>query len=201
MISPGAFIHPTAILESEIEIYEDVKIWHFCHIRSHAILERHVSLGRDVYVDAGVHIGHHTRVQNGVSLYQGLNIAPWGFIGPHSIFTNDPVPRVGTKSWSIVPTTLETGMSIGAGAIVRCGVTIGAFALIGAGAIVTKDVPPFHLAMGLPAQCHQMICACGRTFLPIASKDSELVRTCCRDNLVPELLEEVEEYMKQRRMS
>jgi carbonic anhydrase/acetyltransferase-like protein (isoleucine patch superfamily) len=92
-------------------------------------------------------------------------------------------------------------MSIGAGAIIRCGITIGAFAMIGAGAIVTKDVPPFHLAVGFPAQCRQMVCSCGRTFLPIATKDSELVRDCCSRNLVPELLAEVQELMKKRRMS
>jgi hypothetical protein len=72
--------------------------------------------------------------------------------------------------------------------------------MIGAGAIVTKDVPPFHLAIGFPAQCHQMVCACGRTFLPIASRDSELVRDCCVQNLVPELLTEAQELMEQRRL-
>ena len=200
MISPHAYIHPTAVVESQAEIQDRVKVWHFCHIRDQAVLEHDVSLGKDVYVDTGVRIGHHTRVQNGVSIFQGLEIAPWGFIGPHAIFTNDPAPRVGSKSWKIVPTVLQTGMSIGAGAIIRCGITIGAFAMIGAGAIVTKDVPPFHLAIGFPAHTQQMVCSCGRTFLPIASKDSELIRDCCVQNLVPELLEEVRELMESRRV-
>jgi UDP-2-acetamido-3-amino-2,3-dideoxy-glucuronate N-acetyltransferase len=201
LISWRAFVHPSAVIETNVEIQDDVKIWHFCHVREHAVIEHHVSLGKDVYVDIGVRIGHHTRIQNGVSVFQGLRISPWGFVGPHVIFTNDPTPRVGSKAWQIVPTGLETGMSIGAGAIIRCGVTIGAFAMIGAGAIVTKDIPPFHLAIGFPAQCHQMVCACGRTFLPIASKDSDLVRECCAQNLVPELLTEVRELMRQRQLS
>ncbi len=201
MISPHAFVHSTAVVEPLAEIQDHVKVWHFCHIRENAVLEHHVSLGRDVYVDIGVRVGHHTRIQNGVSVFQGLTVSPWGFIGPHAIFTNDPAPRVGSKSWKIVPTVLETGMSIGAGAIIRCGITIGAFAMIGAGAIVTKNVPPFHLAVGFPAECRQMVCACGQTFLPIATNDKELVRDCCLRNLVPELLTEVQDLMKKRRMS
>jgi acyl-[acyl carrier protein]--UDP-N-acetylglucosamine O-acyltransferase len=201
LISPRAFVHPSAVIENDVEIQDNVKVWHFCHVREHAVIEHDVSLGKDVYIDIGVRVGHHTRIQNGVSVFQGLKISPWGFVGPHVIFTNDPTPRVGSIAWHIVPTRLETGMSIGAGAIIRCGVTIGAFAMIGAGAIVTKDVPPFHLAIGFPAQCHQMVCACGRTFLPIASRDSELVRDCCVQNLVPELLTEAHALMQQRRLS
>jgi acetyltransferase-like isoleucine patch superfamily enzyme len=193
------YAHPTAVVEDGANLAEDAKVWHFCHVRKGAILEKAVSLGKDVYVDSGVRIGHHTRVQNGVSIYQGLEIGPWCFVGPHVIFTNDQTPRVGSKAWNIVPTKLEMGMSIGAGAIIRCGVTVGAFAMIGAGAIVTKDVPPFHLAMGFPAQCHQMVCACGQTFLPIATKDAELLRDCCQNNLLPELLVEVKELLAKRK--
>lgn len=193
------YAHPTAVVEEGAKLSEDVKVWHFCHVRKGATLERAVSLGKDVYVDTDVRIGHHTRIQNGVSIYQGLEIGAWCFVGPHVIFTNDQTPRVGSKAWKIVPTKLEKGMSIGAGAIIRCGVTVGAFSMIGAGAIVTKDVPAFHLAIGFPAQCHQMVCACGQTFLPIASKDSELLRDCCQNNLLPELMEEVKELLEQRK--
>lgn len=195
----GAFVHESAYVEDKVELHEDAKVWHFCQVRKEAVLETAVSLGKDVYIDAGVRVGHHTRIQNGVSVYQGLKIAPWCFIGPHVIFTNDQTPRVGAKNWTVVETKLEMGMSIGAGAIIRCGITIGAFAMIGAGAIVTKDVPPFHLAIGFPAQCHQMVCACGQTFLPIASRDSELVRDCCKQNLMPELYAEVLELMSKRK--
>lgn len=195
------YSHPTAVVEDGANLQEDVKVWHFCHVRKGATLEKAVSLGKDVYVDTGVRIGHHSRVQNGVSIYQGLEIGPWCFVGPHVIFTNDQTPRVGSRAWKIVPTKLEMGMSIGAGAIIRCGITIGAFSMLGAGAIVTKDVPPFHLAMGFPAQCHQMVCACGQTFLPIASKDSELLRDCCKANLLPELFVEVEALLRSRKQT
>lgn len=198
MIANNAFIHPSAYIEADVELQENTKIWHFCHIRNKAVLENSVSVGKDVYIDTGVRVGHHTRIQNGVSIYQGLIIEPWCFIGPHVIFTNDLTPRVGSKHWKLVETTLKKGMSIGAGAIIRCGITIGEFAMIGAGAIVTKDVPAFHLAMGFPAQCHQMVCACGQTFLPIASKNNELLRDCCKTNLLPELYKEAEELLKQR---
>jgi len=193
------YAHPSSFVEEGAILEDDAKVWHFCHVRKGAVLGNSVSLGKDVYIDTGVHVGHHSRIQNGVSVYQGLKIAPWCFVGPHVIFTNDQNPRVGTKSWELVETNLEIGMAIGAGAIIRCGVTIGAFAMIGAGAIVTKDVPPFHLAMGFPAQCHQMVCACGKTFLPIASPDSDLVRDCCKENLVPELYQEVLELMLRRK--
>lgn len=195
------YAHPTAIVETGARLEEDVKVWHFCHVRNGAVLERSVSLGKDVYIDCDVKVGHHTRIQNGVSVYQGLEIGPWSFVGPHVIFTNDQTPRVGSRAWKIVPTKLEMGMSIGAGAIIRCGITIGAFAMIGAGAIVTKDVPAFHLAIGFPAQCHQMVCACGQTFLPIASKDSELLRDCCKQNLIPELYEQVDAFLQQRKLA
>lgn len=185
----GAFVHRTAVIDEGAVLHEGVRVWHFCHVRSTAVLERDVSLGRDVYVDSGVRIGRGSRVQNGVSVFAGLRVAPWCFIGPHVTFTNDISPRAGKTSWTIVETQLETGSAIGAGAIVRCGITLGAFAMVGAGAIVTKSVPPFHLALGFPAECRQMVCACGETFLPIASTSGELVRDCCKEHLAAEVYE------------
>lgn len=184
-----AFVHPTAVIDEGAELGSDVKVWHFCHVRSGAVLGDGVSLGRDVYVDDGVRIGRGSRVQNGVSVFAGLQVAPHCFIGPHAIFTNDQSPRAGKKSWTIVETRMETGSAIGAGAIIRCGITLGSFAMVGAGAIVTKTVPPFHLALGVPAECRQMVCACGETFLPIATTLAEVVRDCCKDHLQAEVYE------------
>lgn len=195
MASP--YVHPTAIVEDGVELHEDVKIWHFCHVRKGAVLERGVSLGRDVYVDVGVRIGHHTRVQNGISIYQGVKIGPWCFIGPHVIFTNDQVPRVGAKSWKIVETHLRMGASIGAGCVIRCGVELGDFCLVGAGAIVTKSVPPHHLALGFPAKSEKMICFCGQTYRPEGTPVTELLLPCCEENLIPELLNDIKKtYLK-----
>ncbi|UCE86128.1 MAG: N-acetyltransferase, partial [Deltaproteobacteria bacterium] len=181
------YVHPSAVVDDGVELHAGVKIWHFCHVRKKAILEQDVSIGRDVYVDEGVRIGQGSRVQNGVSIFSGVDVAPWCFIGPHVIFTNDAFPRVGKRSWKLVRTRLETGMSIGAGAIIRCGITLGAFSMVGAGAIVTKSVPPFHMAVGFPAECRQMVCACGDTFLPIASSAEEVLRDCCREQLAEDV--------------
>lgn len=189
MASP--YIHPTAIVEDGAELHEDVKVWHFCHVRKGAILERGVSLGRDVYIDAGVRIGANSRIQNGVSVYHGVHVGPWCFIGPHSIFTNDQLPRVGTKSWDVVETHLKMGASVGAGCVVRCGVTLGDFSLCGAGAIVTKNIPPFHLAMGFPAKVEKAICFCGRSYKVKGTPHKKLLLDCCKKNLIPELLKDI----------
>ncbi len=185
-------IHTTAIVEQEAILSEDVKIWHFAHVRKGAILGPAVSIGKDVYVDADVTIGEGSRIQNGVNIYKGVEISRWCFIGPGVIFTNDQHPRVGRKDWTITPTFLEDGCSLGAGAIVRCGVRIGAFALVGAGAIVTKDIPPFCLATGVPAELSDRICACGDTKFPLISWIGEVIKPCCHRNLQTQVLEQAQ---------
>ena len=112
----NAFVHPTAIVETGATLGKDCKVWHFCHVRTGAKLEDNVSLARDVYVDKDVTLGKGSRVQNGVSLYTGLEIGQWCFIGPHATFTNDSRPRSGKIAWTLKPTKLGNGMSIGAGA-------------------------------------------------------------------------------------
>lgn len=191
---PGAksYIHPTAVIDAGAGIGNGVSVWHFCHLRNGAVLEDDVSLGKGVYIDVGVRIGKGSRIQNNVSIYSGVNIASWCFIGPHVIFTNDLMPRAGKKSWHIIETTLETGTSIGAGAVICCGVTIGAFAMVGAGTIVTKSVPPFYLAVGVPARVTKKVCACGQSLLPIKTPSSQSIRACCKRNLIPETLKAAE---------
>src|SRR4051812_34977149 len=163
MIDPTATIHPTAFIEDNVDIGRNAIIWHFCHVRKNAKIGEDVSLARDVYVDQGVELGKGSRVQNGVSIYAGVHVEPWCFIGPHVIFTNDFYPRVGKKSWNLENTFLRSGASLGAGAMIRCGVEIGSFALVGAAAVVTKDIPMFTLAYGHPAKVESRICGCGQT--------------------------------------
>jgi acetyltransferase-like isoleucine patch superfamily enzyme len=184
----SSYIHPTAVVEPNAIVGSGVKVWHFCHVRQGAVLNQGVNLGKDVYVDEAVEIGENSRVQNGVSLYKGLEIAPWCFIGPHVIFTNDQSPRAGNTKWKVVPTKLRIGTSIGAGAIIRCGIELGEFCMIGAGAIVTKDVPAFHLAMGVPAKIEKMICACGQTQSELGSDKKLMIMDCCKTNLDPRAL-------------
>lgn len=182
-------IHPTAIVENGAQVDPTARVWHFCHLRENSIIESEVSLGRDVYVDKNVKVSRGSRVQNGVSLYEGLEIGPWCFIGPHAIFTNDQYPRSGKHQWEMKKTVLAAGMSIGAGCVVRCGITIGAFAMLGAGAIVVKDIAPFHLAIGMPAKETKVICACGNTQMPLGTLHPELVRDCCWASLKSEVID------------
>ncbi|MGZ5432592.1 MAG: acyltransferase [Thermoanaerobaculia bacterium] len=187
-MSSDWYAHPSAIVEEGAVIGEKTRIWHFAHVRSTALIGREVNLGKDVYIDGDVVIGDGARIQNGVSVYHGVQVSDWVFVGPYVVFTNDMAPRVGNKSWKVIETKLETGASLGAGTIVRCGVTIGAFAMVGAGAIVTHDIPPFHLAHGVPARPKQRVCACGQTFLPLETPTAELIRECCREAMDPRVL-------------
>jgi len=193
-----SYIHPTAVVEPKASIGEGVKIWHFCHVRDESVIEKDVSLGKGVYVDSGVRIGMGSRIQNGVSVYRGVTIGEWCFIGPHVVFTNDLTPRAGNKAWKVINTWLGTGMSIGAGAIIRCGVSVGAFAVVGAGAIVTKSVLPFHLAVGCPATSHQKICACGQELFPLDVPKEKLLGACCKQNMNSDLYLIAKEYMSSK---
>jgi acetyltransferase-like isoleucine patch superfamily enzyme len=190
------YIHPTAVVEPDAVIGEGARIWHFGHVRNGARIGKNVITGKGVYVDQGVTIGDHSRIQNGVSLFNGVMIDAWCFIGPHAVFTNDMRPRAGARCWEIVPTRLELGMSIGAGAIIRCGLTLGAFSMTGAGAIVTRSIAPFHLALGTPARTVEMLCACGETKLPLKSPPGKLLRDCCEKKMQPEFYQCAEAYIK-----
>ncbi len=190
------YIHPTAYIENNVILGKGVKIWHFCHIRENAVIGDRVSLGKDVYIDKGVTVGKYSRVQNGVSVYAGVSIGEWCFIGPHVVFTNDIYPRAGLRKWKIIETKLETGISIGAGAIIRCGVTIGSFAMVGAGALVTHSIAPFHLYLGIPAKYERIICACGLTRFRKVSNPKELLRDCCEERLDPELYKVSANYIE-----
>lgn len=180
------FAHPSAHIEENVTIGEGAKIWHMCQIRKGASIGELVNIGKDSYVDANVSIGRGSRIQNQVNIYTGVQVQNWCFIGPAVVFTNDQFPRVGNKNWTITETYVNNGASIGAGAVIRCGITLGAFSMIGAGAIVTKDVQPFTLVLGFPANERKRICACGRTVLPLDAKKQELLRDCCQENMSEE---------------
>ena len=182
------FIHPTAIVEESVVLGDYSKVWHFCHIRKGANIEKDCSIGRDCYVDSDVKIGEGTRIQNGVSIYNGIEIQKYVFVGPHVVFTNDMFPRAGSKKWVISSTSLQTGASIGAGAIIRCGVKIGSFAMVGAGALITKDISPFTLATGFPARSISRICACGRKRFDLLDTEWRPVVDCCYEYLSEEVV-------------
>lgn len=147
----GPLIHPTAIVEDGAHVGDGTRVWHFVHVRAGAFVGNDCVLGKDVYVDVGASIGDRVKIQNGVSVYNGVTLENEVFVGPHVTFTNDLYPHA-SGEWSITPTLVCAHASIGANATILCGITIGQHAMIGAGSVVTKDVPPYGLVCGNPAR-------------------------------------------------
>ncbi len=155
------FIHDTAIVEDGAHLGNDVKIWHHAHVRTGATIGTHTVIGKNVFVDENVPIGHGCKIQNNVSVYAGVHLADKVFVGPSAVFTNDRNPRA-FGEWQREDTFCEEGCSIGANAVLRCGITIGAYALVAAGSVVTKDVDAHQLVAGNPAKPIGWVCVCGR---------------------------------------
>ena len=144
------FIHPSSYVDDGAQIGEGTKIWHFCHIQSTAVIGKNCSLGQNVNV-AGI-VGDGCRIQNNVSIYEGVELEDNVFCGPSCVFTNVTVPRVAYPVHGEYRKTLiREGASLGANCTVVCGHTVGRFAMIAAGAVVTKDVPDYALMAGVPA--------------------------------------------------
>ena len=170
--------HPTAVVESD-EIGEGTRIWHFVHVRGGAKIGKNCNIGKSVYIDVGVEIGNNVKIQNFASIYRGVKIEDDVFIGPSVTFTNDLYPRA--FIWSeqkIVPTVVRRGASIGAGSTILCGITIGEYAMVGAGSVVTRDVSPFALVYGNPAKLRGFVCYCGKKLEDVV-KDEVVYRCSC----------------------
>lgn len=170
MIDPSARIHPTADLEDGVEVGARTSVWHRAQLRTGARIGADCVIGRDAFIDEHVELGDRVKVQNAALVYHGVTIEDGVFIGPNAILTNDRHPRAETpagtlaraEDWHVDPILISTGASIGAGAVVVAGTTIGRYALVGAGAVVTRDVPDFALVAGNPARALGWVCACGR---------------------------------------
>lgn len=168
-------VHETAQVHPRAKIGKDVKIWNWVQVREDAEIGENSILSKGVYVDFGVKIGRNVKIQNNVSVYHGVTIEDGVFVGPHVCFTNDKRPRAinpdgslkGADDWKVSPTVLHQGSSIGANSTIAPGVTIGRFAMIGAGAIVTKNVPDYGLVVGCPARLVGYVCECGENLYPI----------------------------------
>ncbi len=157
------FVHPTSIIDENVEIGEGTRIWHFCHIQSGAVIGEKCSFGQNVNVSNNVKIGNGCKIQNNVSLYEGVELEDYVFCGPSCVFTNDLTPRAkypkGRAGYK--KTLLKQGASVGANATIVCGHTIGEWTMIAAGAVVTTDVPDHALMMGVPARIRGWVCECG----------------------------------------
>jgi UDP-2-acetamido-3-amino-2,3-dideoxy-glucuronate N-acetyltransferase len=163
-------IHPTADVSPQAQIGVGTRIWHHAQIREGAVIGGQCIIGKNVYIDFGVRIGDKVKVQNNALLYHGLTVEDGVFIGPQACLTNDRFPRAitpdgdlkGADDWIVGPTLIRYGASIGASATVLAGLTIGRFAMVGAGAVVTRSVPDYGLVVGVPARLVGYVCKCGR---------------------------------------
>lgn len=157
------FIHESSFLDDDVRIGSGTKIWHFCHIQKGACIGENCSLGQNVNISNHVTIGNGCKLQNNVSLYEGVVLEDYVFCGPSCVFTNDLTPRAkypkGAAGYK--QTLIKTGASIGANATVVCGHTIGEWAMIGAGAVVTCNVQAHALMLGVPARRVDWVCECG----------------------------------------
>jgi len=156
------FAHDTAIIEEGATIGERTRIWHHAHVRSGCVIGENCNIGKNCYIDEGAKIGSGVKIQNNVSVYHGVEIEDDVFVGPSAVFTNDYYPRAFSQDWEVGKTIVRHGASIGANATIICGHTIGEYAMIGAGSVVTKDVPAHALVVGNPAKQIGWVCECGQ---------------------------------------
>lgn len=156
------FVHPTAEVANDAVIGPGSYIWHQCQVMPASRIGANCKLGKSVYVDFGVQIGDRVKIQNGVSVYKGVTVEDDVLLGPHMAFTNDLYPRAFNDSYEVVPTLVKKGSSVGANATIVCGVNLGNYCMVGAGAVVTTDVPDYALVVGNPANVVGYVCECGK---------------------------------------
>ncbi len=159
---PAACIHPTAIVDEGARIGDGTKVWHFCHVLGDVRIGERCVLGQNVMVGPRVNVGNGVKIQNNVSVYAGVTLEDDVFCGPSMVFTNVLTPRAFVERKNeFLPTLVRRGATIGANATVVCGVTIGRYAMVGAGAVVTRDVPDYALVVGNPARPMGWVSATG----------------------------------------
>jgi UDP-2-acetamido-3-amino-2,3-dideoxy-glucuronate N-acetyltransferase len=158
----GYFVHESSFVDEPSQIGEGTRIWHFSHVMKDSVIGKGCNIGQNVLVASGVRMGDGCKIQNNVSLYTGVVLEDHVFCGPSMVFTNVVNPRSEVVRKSEYKTTLvKRGATIGANATILCGTTIGAYAFVAAGAVVTRDVEDFALVMGSPARARGWMCRCG----------------------------------------
>lgn len=181
------FVHPTAIIEDNVEIGVGTKIWHFAQIRKDAKIGKNCVIGNSVFIDETSIIGDNCKIQNHAIIYHQAIIENGVFIGPNVCFTNDQMPRAvnpngsikGDSDWKALVIYIGTGSAIGGHSVITPGVTIGKWVIVGAGSVITRDVPDFTLIYGNPARIRGFVCKCGEKLKNIIKKDRENVIFVC----------------------
>lgn len=177
MTEKNHFVHESSYVDDNVEIDEGTKIWHFSHIQGGTRIGKKCSLGQNVNVANNVTIGNNVKIQNNVSVYEGVELEDYVFCGPSMVFTNilnprSEFPQRGAEHY--IKTLVKKSASLGANSTIVCGTTIGKYAFVGAGAVVTKDVPDYALVVGNPARLKGWYCACGtKLSLTVAPKSEE----------------------------
>jgi UDP-2-acetamido-3-amino-2,3-dideoxy-glucuronate N-acetyltransferase len=178
------FAHESSYVDEGAEVGTGTKIWHFCHVMPHTRIGQNCNIGQNVLVAPGVVIGNNVKIQNNVSLYTGVTVEDDAFLGPSMVFTNvlNPRSHISRKD-EYKPTLVKRGASIGANATVVCGVTLGEYSFVGAGSVVTKDVPAYALVHGNPARLRGWVCQCGikLSFNTHEGKETATCQSCGSD--------------------
>lgn len=185
-------VHSSSAVAESAQLGDGTQIWMFCQVRENVKIGKGCIFGKGVYVDSDVTIGDNVKIQNNASIYVGVTIEDGVFVGPHVCFTNDKVPRAvnpdmsikSADDWHVTKTLVKAGAALGANSTIVCGVTIGKWAMVASGSVVTKNVPDHALVMGNPARIFAWVCACGKR---VQIDDSERRGECsCGRVLVKE---------------
>lgn len=190
-VAPGsatAFVHPSADVSPSAKIGARTRIWHQAQVRDGALVGAGCVVGKNVYIGADVRVGDACKIENNAAVFEGVTLGRAVFIGPGVILTNDRTPRAttpagrpkGAADWTLERIDVQEGASLGAGSIVIAGVTIGRYALVAAGAVVTRDVPPFGLVRGNPARLAGFTCLCGHGRVSVAPTSRDPSCDRCR---------------------
>ncbi|WHZ24632.1 MAG: UDP-2-acetamido-3-amino-2,3-dideoxy-D-glucuronic acid acetyltransferase [Nitrospira sp.] len=173
------FVHESSYIDQPCDIGEGTKIWHFSHVMTGAVIGRGCNIGQNVLVSSGVQVGNNVKIQNNVALYTGVALEDDVFCGPSCVFTNviNPRSHISRKS-EYRATVVRRGATIGANATIICGITIGRYAFIGAGSVVTDDVPDYALVVGVPGRIQGWMCRCGITLSFGEATVSLTIATC-----------------------
>jgi UDP-2-acetamido-3-amino-2,3-dideoxy-glucuronate N-acetyltransferase len=186
VMQDGVRIHPTADVSPGAQIGEGTSIWHQAQVREGTHIGRHCVISKGVYIDLGVSVGDNVKIQNYASVYHGVTIGNGVFVGPHVCFTNDRRPRAinpdGSlkegSDWVLGETFVLEGAAIGASSVVVCGTTIGRWAMVGSGSVVTHDVPDYGLVWGNPARLQGFVCPCGERLGEMDGPRTAIVLKC-----------------------